>query len=242
MSGHSKWSTIKRQKGATDIKRGLLFTKLARAITIAARDGASPDANFKLRLAIERARASNMPKDNIDRAIQRASGGEAVEEAMFEGYGPGGFALIAQVVTDNKNRTSQEIKNIFERGGGRLATPGSVLFQFEHVGQLLVKKQPTSVDEQILALIDAGAEDVEGSEDGIEVFVKPQELANTRDKITKLGFEVERAELIYKPKNMFSVSEPEVAKRALAFLDSLGQHDDVQEVFANLDVPSELIS
>lgn len=235
MSGHSKWSTIKRQKEATDAKRGLLFSKLARAITIAAKDGAISDSNFKLRLAIERARAANMPKDNIDRAISRADGGESVDEVTYEGFGPNGIAVVVQAVTDNKNRTAQEIKNLFERSGGRLGTPGSVTYQFEQVGQLVVTKKGNS-EELILELIDAGAQDVDTTDEGIEVYVASNDLAKMREEVLKREFEVKRAELFLKPKTLVTVSDKLTAKKVISFLELLQTHDDVQSVYANVDI------
>ncbi|MEK7182580.1 MAG: YebC/PmpR family DNA-binding transcriptional regulator [Patescibacteria group bacterium] len=240
MSGHSKWSTIKRQKESTDIKRGLLFSKLARAITIAAREGVNPDANFKLRLAIDRARAANMPKDNIERAITKAVGGAAVEEVTYEGYGPSGVAVVVQAVTDNKNRTAQEIKNLFERGGGRLGNPGSVSYQFEELGQLLVQKT-SSPEEQMLALIDAGVEDLEETPDGIEIFVNTRELSSLREKINELGFGVVSSEFVLRPKNLITINNQSGAQKVVSFLENIQAHDDVQNVWANIDIPQEVL-
>lgn len=241
MSGHSKWATIHRQKESTDAKRGLLFSKLSRAITIAAAGGADPDTNFKLRLVIDKARSSNMPKDNIERAISRASGGEAVEEVTYEGFGPAGIGVIVEAATDNKNRTAQEIKNLFERGGGNLGGPGSVSFQFEKSGHLLVEKSD-SPEEQMLALIDAGAGDVEESPDGIEVYVSPNETSNVQSKVEELGFTVKEAGLIMRPKNLVSLPSPESAKKVISFLDSLESHTDVQNVYTNADIPEEFLT
>ncbi len=240
MSGHSKWSTIKRQKESTDIKRGLLFSKLARAITIAGKVGVNPDANFKLRLAIDRARAANMPKDNIERAITRAVGGAGVEEATYEGYGPSGVAVVVQAVTDNKNRTAQEVKNLFERGGGRLGNPGSVSYQFEELGQLVVQKT-NSPQEQMLALIDAGVEDLEETPDGIEIFVNTRELSSLREKINELGFDVASLELVLRPKNLVTINNPSEAQKVVSFLENIQAHDDVQNVWANIDIPQEIL-
>lgn len=235
MSGHSKWSTIKRQKGTTDIKRGMLFSKLSRAISLAAREGASPDTNFKLRITIEKARSANMPKENIERAIARSSGGESVEEVVYEGYGPGGIAVVVEAVSDNKNRTAQGIKNIFERGGGKLASPGAVSYQFEKTGQLLVKKTG-DFQSQMLALIDAGVEDISETEDGIEVYIKPEQVGLVRDKINGLGFTVESIEIVMQPKTLVALQDEGEIKRAITLLENLQAHDDVQEVFSNLDI------
>ncbi|MBI3290557.1 YebC/PmpR family DNA-binding transcriptional regulator [Candidatus Microgenomates bacterium] len=235
MSGHSKWSTIKRQKEGTDAKKSLAFSKFAKAISIAAKSGPDPDSNFKLRLIIERARAINMPKDNIERAIGKASSTSDVEETVYEGFGPGGVSVVVQAATDNKNRTAQEMKNLFERGGGRLASPGSVAYGFEQVGQILVSKNDNP-EEQMLALIDAGGEDLEETDDGIEVYVKPTETAAVRAKIEEVGFSVIRMELSMRPKTLVQVSDPETAKKAITFLENLESHEDVQNVYSNLEV------
>lgn len=243
MSGHSKWSTIKRKKEAEDIKRGKEFSKLSRAISIAAKTGGSPDpeANPKLRVAIDQAKAANMPKDNIERAIQRAVGGDAdLEEIKYEGFAPDGVGVIVEAATDNKNRTAQEIKNIFERRGGSLAGPGSVSFNFEPKGLIVVEKKG-NVDEQMLALIDAGVEDIEESDDGIEAYVAPSSLSEVKDKLKGLGYTVSSFELVQRPKTMQVVKEPASAQRILKFLDDLENHDDVQKVYANLDVPNDVM-
>lgn len=243
MSGHSKWATIHRQKELQDAKRGLLFSKFARAITLAAKEaGADPNTNLRLRLAIESAHQANMPKENIDRAIKRAVGGGegALEEVKYEGYGPAGVAVIVEAATDNKNRTSQEIKNLFERVGGALAGPGSVSFQFDSSGLLLVQKVDNS-EEQMLKLIDLGVEDIEETEDGIEVYVKPAEVGELKKRLEGAGFKILRADLVARPKNLVTISEPKKAKGVLAFLEALHSHEDVQNVFANLDVPNEVL-
>lgn len=242
MSGHSKWATIHRSKEVKDAKRGNLFSKLGRAITISVKAGGGPDpsSNFKLRVAMEKARAADMPKENIERAIAKGTGGEALEETSYEGFGPGGIGVMVEVATDNKNRTGQEIKNIFERGGGHLGGPGSVSFNFEQKGFLLVKKT-ADVENQMLTLIGVGVEDVEASEDGIEVTTAPDKLSEIRKKIEAEGFEVTATELYLKPKNLLTISDPAEAKRTIAFLDSLEDNEDVQKVFSNLDVSENLL-
>ncbi|OGM24666.1 hypothetical protein A2627_02610 [Candidatus Woesebacteria bacterium RIFCSPHIGHO2_01_FULL_39_28] len=242
MSGHSHYATIKRQKGLKDAQKGNVFSKLGRAITIAAKEGGGPDpdSNFKLRVAVEKARQANMPKENIERAISKASGGEVLEEVFYEGFGPGGVGVIVEVATDNRNRTGQEIKNLFEKAGGRLGGPGSVSFNFEPKGLILVRKQK-NLESQILTLIDLGAEDVEETENDVEVYVSPEKLASVRKVVEEKGFEVTSSELIQKPKNFVTVSSSEEAKKTISFLDNFNDHDDVQKVFANLDVPKDLI-
>lgn len=235
MSGHSKWSTIKHQKGATDAKRGRLFSKLVRAISIAAKQGGpNPDSNLHLRLAMDQAKAANMPKENIERALERAAGaGEGeLQEVLYEGYGPGGTAILVEAATDNKNRTTQEIKNIFERGGGSLGAPGSVSFQFERAGQIIVDGKG---EDLILKLIDLGTEDIEEVEDGIEIYVKPGELFRMKEKIEQAEISVKSAELVYNPKTSTNVPES-IQSRVVRLLESLDEHDDVQKVYTNVDI------
>lgn len=242
MSGHSKWSTIKRQKEANDAARGQLFSKLARAISIAVKTGGgeNPDTNHKLRMAIDKARANNMPKVNIERAISKGTGGGALEEVTYEGFGPAGIAVIVEVATDNRNRTGQEIKNLFERGGGRLAGPGAVSFNFEPKGLLVIEKKADS-DEQMLALIDLGVEEIEEMEDGIEVYVESGNLSDLKKKLEEQGFKITSSELVRKPKNFQVISDKETASKILSFLDNLEEQDDAQKVFANFDIPEEII-
>lgn len=244
MSGHSHWATIKRQKEASDLQRGKIFSKICRAITIAAREGANPETNFKLRLAIEKAKQANIPKDNILRAIKRGSGqeeGEKWEEVSFEGYGPEGIGVIIEAVTDNRNRTTAEIKNIFERVGGSLATPGAVAYLFKKIGLITVKKTEDP-ERQILDLIDLGAEDIEEVADGIEVSVAPSQFGELKKKIEDSGFEVKDAELMMKAISPVVINEPNKAKQVLAFMERLEECDDVQKVYANFDIPQEVLS
>jgi YebC/PmpR family DNA-binding regulatory protein len=242
MSGHSKWATIKHQKAINDARRGKLFSRLSRAISIAVKSGGgpNPESNNKLRVAIEQARAANMPKANIEKAISRGGGGEALEEMTYEGYGPEGIAVMVEVATDNRNRTAQEIKAIFERGGGRLAGPGAVAFNFEPKGFLVVEKEKDT-EAQMLKLIDLGVEDMEETQSGIEVYVEPDKLSLTRQEIKNEGFRVVSAELVQKPKSYQEILDEKAASKALSFLDNLDEHDDVQKVFANLDIPDEIV-
>lgn len=243
MSGHSKWSTIKRQKEVADMKRGKIFSKLAKAITLAAREGADPEKNFRLRLEMERAKQANMPKENIERALRKAQGkvGERqLEEVVYEGYGPGGVAIIVEAATDNRNRTTAEMKKLFERGGGNLGGPGTVTYQFRPMGLITVEKS-SKPGEQILKIIDLGVEDVEEAKDALEVYIQSQNLGMFRKKLNQNGFKVLSAELVRQPKNEIQIKDPEKATKVLKLMNSLQEHDDIQRVFANFDIPEEIL-
>lgn len=240
MSGHSKWSTIKHKKEATDSARGKLFSKLSRAISIAAKDNPDPESNYKLRVAIEAAKNANMPKSNIERAVSKASGGQSLVEVTYEGFGPEGIAVLVETATDNRNRTGQEIKGLFDRGGGQLTGPGAVSFNFEPKGLFVVHKNQNS-DDQILSLIDLGAQDVEETEDSLEVYVDPKQLSAIKEKAQDKGFRVRSFELVQNPKTLKTVTGEKEAGKALTFLNNLEEHDDVQKVFATLDVPQETL-
>ncbi|MFZ5932828.1 MAG: YebC/PmpR family DNA-binding transcriptional regulator [Patescibacteria group bacterium] len=243
MSGHSHYATIHRQKELKDAQKGRLFSKLAKEIAIAVKAG-GPDANsnFKLRVVVDKAKAANMPKENIARAISSGtSSAEKLEEATYEGFGPFGVAVIVVCATDNKNRTGQEIKNLFERGGGHLAGPGAVSFNFENKGFLLIAKT-ADPEAQILKLIDLGVEDVEETQDGIEVYVAPERISEMKKKIEEAGLTVSATELYLKPKLLQTIASAGDAKKALAFLEALEEHEDVQKVYANLDIPQEVVS
>jgi YebC/PmpR family DNA-binding regulatory protein len=244
MSGHSKWSQIKRQKGANDAKRGAVFTKMGREISVAARaGGADPDGNFRLRLAIERARAINMPLDTIKRAIEKAAGGgegEQFEEIMYEGYGPGGVAIIVEAATDNKNRSAAEVRSILTKAGGSLAAPGSVAWQFEQRGVIILA--PGGDQEALeLAAIDAGADDVDSTGDQVEVYTKPHDLEAVRRALEAAGVKIESAELSMSPKNMVELDAAR-ARQALRLVEILEEQDDVQRVTANFEIPEELLA
>lgn len=243
MSGHSKWSTIKRQKGVADIKRGQTFTKVANAITIAVKFGVSgdPQSNPRLRMVMEEAKAVNMPKDNVQRAIDRGLGklpGQTLDEVVFEGFGPGKVAYIIEGVTDNKLRTLQEIKNLFERSGGSLAAVGSVMYMFSRIGEIKVKSKSGDVEKEMLELIDLGAEDVEDYFDGniqaYLVYTEGTNVAEVGNKITQVGYEVESQELIYKPNILVEIKDPEIAKKVLDFAQKLEENDDIQRVYHNM--------
>ncbi|HEX5039571.1 MAG TPA: YebC/PmpR family DNA-binding transcriptional regulator [Candidatus Limnocylindria bacterium] len=244
MSGHSKWSTIKRQKGANDAKRGALFTKLAREIITAARQGGGdPEANYRLRMAVDKAKANSMPADNIKRAIERATGAgadaEQFEEVTYEGIGPASVAVIVAAMTDNRNRTASEVRSIFTRHGGTLST---VAWQFEQKGLITVPLNGRDPDEVTLAAIDAGAADV-GAPDGGSIIVttEPGDLESVRRSLADAGYEAEAAELSMEPTTTVEISDEKVAKSVLQFVERLEDLDDVQEVYANFDIPAELM-
>src|SRR5829696_4209196 len=245
MSGHSKWSTIKRQKGANDAKRGALFTKVAREISVAARQGgADPDANYRLRLAIEKARSVNMPADNIKRTIDKAIGGgegEQYEEIVYEGYGPGGVAVLVEAATDNRNRTAAEVRSIFAKTGGQLAGSGAVAWQFQARGLITVPRNGTDPDEVALAAIDAGAVDVDSESDPIEIYTEPADLEGVRKALDAAGINVEDAESAMLAKQTVNLEVDQVRK-ALRMVDLLEDLDDVQRVTTNVDIPEEVLA
>ncbi len=240
MSGHSKWSTIKRQKGVADTKRGQVFTKLSNAITIAVRQGsgiADPESNFKLRLAMDRARAANMPKENIQRAIDKAagSGAEAVEELLYEGFGPGGVALMVEAVSDNKQRTVSDVKNIFDKNGGNLGSSGSVSYLFARKGEIIVSKNSKSTDEIVEIGIDAGAEDFEEEGDSVFFFVPPASLQEVKKNLESSGLQIESAQILYIPTSE-SEQSGEIADKVMNLCEKLEDLDDVQQVYTNLKI------
>lgn len=249
MSGHSKWSTIKRQKGVADVKRGQVFTKLANVITIAVKLGGSgnPNDNPRLQMAIETAGGVNMPKDNIQRAIDRGLGkGGAVvlEEVLYEGFGPGKVAFMVEGVSDNKMRTTAGIKNIFERNGGSMAGVGSVAYMFDRVGEIKIKSQRSNIknrEDEMLELIDLGVEDVEEIEQGYLVYVQSPELNTMSIKITRAGYGVESSEIVYKPNTFVQITDKETAQKVLDFTEKLEDNEDVHKVYANFDVPEDLL-
>jgi YebC/PmpR family DNA-binding regulatory protein len=247
MSGHSKWSQIKRQKGVNDAKRGAIFTKVTREIMIAARaGGADPDGNYRLRLAIDKARRPpiNMPADNIKRAIERAAGAgaaEQFEEIVYEGYGPGGVAFLVEAATDNRNRTAAEVRSIFTKAGGQLAGSGAVAWQFEPRGLISVTANGRDADELTLTAIDAGAEDVEESGDRIEVYTTPHDLERIRQSLDAAGLPVESAETTMIAKSTVEL-DTDRARQNLRLVEALEDLDDVQRVSANFDIPEEIFA
>jgi YebC/PmpR family DNA-binding regulatory protein len=247
MSGHSKWSTIKRQKGVTDAKRGALFTKVAREISVAARQGGGdPDANYRLRLAVEKARSVNMPSDNIKRTIDKAVGGgeaEQYEEIVYEGYGPGGVAVLVEAATDNRNRTAAEVRSIFTKAGGQLAGSGAVAWQFEPRGLIAVNRDAAvDVDEVALAAIDAGAEDVDTDDpESIGIYTSPADLERVRKALDGAGVAVDSAENTMVAKQTVELDSAR-ARQALRLVELLEDLEDVQRVTANFDIPEDVFA
>ncbi len=244
MAGHSKWASIKHKKAATDAKRGKLFTKLARAITVAAREGGGdPAGNHTLAAAVEKAKGYSMPKDNIQRAIDRGTGeGDAgtIERVVYEGYGPGGTAVLVEALTDNRNRTGSEIRHAFDRHGGSLGEPGSVAWQFEKKGVVLVDSGRYGEDD-LMPAIDAGADDVVIEDDTLKVTSGPASLTGVRLALEQSGVEIQSAELAMEPQAVVAVTDPGEARRLVRLIDALDDHDDVDEVHANFDIPAELL-
>ena len=244
MAGHSKWASIKHKKAATDAKRGKLFTKLARSITVAAREGGGdPAGNHTLAAAIEKAKGYSMPKDNIQRAIDRGTGegdARAIERVVYEGYGPGGTAVLVEALTDNRNRTGAEVRHAFDRHGGSLGEPGSVAWQFEKKGVVIVDGDHYSEDD-LMAAIDAGAEDVAVDEDALKVTSDPASLTAVREALEGSGVAIDSAELAMEPKAVVEVTDAAEARRLVRLIDALDDHDDVDEVHANFDISSELL-
>ncbi len=243
MSGHSKWSTIKREKGAKDAARGAVFTKLGNAIALAARSGTDPDTNFSLRLAIDKAKAANMPGANIQRAIDRIKdkGAAQLQEILYEGYGPGGVAILAECATDNINRTYPEVRLAFSKHGGNIAEKGAVAFQFDHKGMIRVKANIGDRDDLLMQAIDAGAEDVQEEGDESIVYTAPTDLAKVRDALKAAGIEITEAELTYVPNNTVEVTDEATAGKIMRLMDALESLDDVSATHVNFDIPENLL-
>jgi YebC/PmpR family DNA-binding regulatory protein len=245
MSGHSKWSQIKRQKGANDAKRGAVFTKVGREIMIAAREGGGdPDANYRLRLAMDKARQVNMPADNIKRAIEKATSGAAAEqfeEIIYEGYGPGGVAILVETATDNKNRTAADVRSMFAKAGGQLGGAGSVAWQFEPRGLIAVTRNGRDPDDIALAAIDAGADDIDTDSDPVEIVTSPATLEGVRKSLESAGVAVESAEVTMQPKAAIDV-DVNVAHQNLRLIENLEDLEDVQRVTANFNLPAEILA
>ena len=244
MSGHSKWATIKHKKGKEDAKRGKLFSKLSRAITVAVREGGpDPTMNISLANAIEKAKSYSMPKDNIERAIQRGGGGAdgtQYEAIVYEAYGPAGVAMIVDVLTDNRNRSAAEVRNILSKHGGSLAQPGAVAWVFERRGSIVVDGTRYSEDDVMNAALEAGADDVLQDGEEFQVLTQPADFAAVRDAMTAAGIEFEAAELTMIPKNTVKLEEND-ARKTMKIVDALEDSDDVQDVFANFDIPEDVL-
>jgi YebC/PmpR family DNA-binding regulatory protein len=246
VSGHSKWSSIKHKKGAADAKRGKLFSKLSRAIIVAAKEGGpDPAANLALQNAIEKARSYSMPKDNIERAIAKGSGADAeaasFETVVYEGYGPEGVAVLVEALTDNRNRTASEVRHVFSKNGGNLGATGAVAWQFERRGVVLVPAEGVDEDELVLAAAEGGADDVERDGSSFTVTAAPEELRALRETLEATGFAIESAELSMVPKTTVAISDETTAKMVVRLVDGLEDVDDVQDVYANFDISERML-
>jgi YebC/PmpR family DNA-binding regulatory protein len=246
MSGHSKWSSIKHKKGAADAKRGKLFSKLSRAIIVAAKEGGpDPSGNLALQNAIEKARSYSMPKDNIERAIARGSGADAdaqaFETVIYEGYGPSGVAVIVEALTDNRNRTAADVRHAFDKNDGNLGTSGAVVWLFERRGIVVVSAEGVDEDELTLAAAEGGADDVSADGSIYEIVSAPESLTSVRAALEAAGFTVDSAELSMVPKTTVEVADESAAKKVLRLIDELEENDDVQDVYANFDIPERVL-
>jgi len=243
MSGHSKWATIKHKKAATDAKRGTLFTKLIKEITVAARSGGNPDTNPRLRVAIERGKEASMPADNIDRAVKKGTGeleGVSYEDITLEGYGPGGVAFYVEGVSDNKNRTTSEVRTIFTKKGGNMAGAGSVSWMFEKKGYIVISKKTIDEDKLMGIVLDAGAEDMVVEEENYAVKTSPTDFYKVKKALEDNSIKIESAEITLLPKSTVRVVS-EDAKKVLDLVSALEEHEDVQNVYANFDIPDDLL-
>ena len=246
MSGHSKWSSIKHKKGAADAKRGQLFSKLSRAIIVAAREGGpDPAGNLALQNAVEKARSYSMPKENIERAIAKGSGADAdaaaFEPIVYEGYGPSGVAVLVEALTDNRNRTASEVRHVFTKNDGNLGTSGAVAWLFERRGVVLVAADGADEDELTLAAAEGGADDVSRDGSSFQVTSAPESLPTVREAVEAAGFVIESAELTMVPKTTVEVEDESAAKKILRLMDALEENDDVQDVFSNFDIPERVL-
>ena len=246
MSGHSKWSSIKHKKGAADAKRGKLFSKLSRAIIVAAKEGGGdPANNLALQNAIEKAKSYSMPKDNIDRAIAKGSGADADADAfetiLYEGYGPEGVAVIVEALTDNRNRTAADVRHMFAKHGGNLGATGAVAWQFDRRGVVVVPADGVDEEELLLVAADGGAEDIERDGDAFQVTSAPESLSAVRQAIEGAGFTVDSAELMLVPKTTVAIEDEAKARQVMRLIDALEDNDDVQDVYANFDIPERVL-
>jgi YebC/PmpR family DNA-binding regulatory protein len=242
MSGHSKWASIKHQKGIKDARRGASFTKFANLISVAARGGADPATNFKLRLAIELAKKSAVPNANIERAVKRGSGGDgsaSFEESIYEGYGPGGTAIMVATASDNRNRTGADVRAAFTKHGGNLGTTGSVAYQFNQRGVIVIPAK--DLEQATMDAIEAGAEDVEEGENQLVVYTKPTDLDVVRKGLGEAGYEPEKAELSFEPETTIAVTDEATARKLMKLMDALEELDDVTETYSNFDIDEALM-
>jgi YebC/PmpR family DNA-binding regulatory protein len=244
MSGHSKWSSIKHKKAIVDSRRGAQFSKLARAIMVAARDGGGdPDTNVTLENAVRKAKEASMPKDNIERAIAKGSGdsgeADAIEAVLYEGYGPGGVAVLVEALTDNRNRTSADVRHAFSKQGGNLGEPGSVAYLFAKKGTIVVDAARYS-EEELMVAVEAGAEDISADEDVFEVIAEPADFVHVRNALEQAGVEMESADMAYRPSSLVPIDETQAGK-LMRLIESLEDNDDVEAVHANFDVPADVL-
>ncbi|HSX02062.1 MAG TPA: YebC/PmpR family DNA-binding transcriptional regulator [Candidatus Saccharimonadia bacterium] len=242
MSGHSKWASIKHQKGIKDARRGASFTKFANLISVAARSGADPATNFKLRLAVDSAKKAAVPNANIERAIKRGAGldgGGNFEEVMYEGYGSGGVAVLVETATDNRNRTASDVRSAFSKHGGSLGTNGSVAYQFTQRGLIVIPA--TDLDAATMDAIEAGAEDVEEGDGQLIVYTKPTDLDAVRKALAEKGYEAEKAELSFEPNTTVAITDEATARKLMRLMDALDELDDVTGTYANFDIAPELM-
>mgnify|MGYP000904883414 CR=1 FL=1 len=248
VAGHSKWANIKHRKAKVDAQRGQLFTKIGRELIMAAKaGGGDPNINFRLKAAIQKAKEANMPMDNIQRAIQRGTGeieGVNYEEIVYEGYAPGGVAVMTSVVTDNRNRSASEIRHLFSRNGGSLGETGCVAWMFERKGLLVLdpENSPQNEDELLLLALEAGAEDIRQDEDNVEIITTPEDFDTVKESLMEAGINLATAEVTMVPQNLVSVTRKDQAEQVLKLVTMLEEHDDVQEVYANFDIPDELMN
>jgi YebC/PmpR family DNA-binding regulatory protein len=245
MSGHSKWATIRHKKGAADAKRGKAFTKLIKELMVSARmGGGNPEGNPRLRAAVLAARAENMPKENIDRAIKKGTGeleGVNYEEMMYEGYGPGGVAILVDIMTDNRNRAASEVRHIFSRNSGNLGEAGCVAWMFNKKGSIVFDKKAIAEEELIELALEAGAEDVKDQEDQFEIITSPEDFANVKAAFDEKGLNSELAEITMSPQTTVRIEDSKTAQQLLRLMDALEDADDVQHVYANFDIPDQII-
>ncbi|MEN3004441.1 YebC/PmpR family DNA-binding transcriptional regulator [Dehalobacterium formicoaceticum] len=246
MSGHSKWANIKHKKARQDEAKGAIFTKVSKEIMVAVKQGGpDPEGNFRLKLCIQKAKANNMPNDNINRAIQKASGGtdgDNFEEIFYEGYGPGGVAILLAILTDNRNRTASEIRHTFSKNGGNLGETGCVAWMFDRKGRLTVNLENQDEDELMMLVLEAGAEDFKAEEEIGEIITEPDSLEEVRNFLVEKGVTIEEEEVTMIPQNTIMVDDLDQVKKLMKMVESLEDHDDVQNVYGNFDIPDEILA